>query len=168
MFDVVKNSDYCACCWFALKTQTSCDKMFLFHSALKETCVGGRTWKILAANICFSIHQMSKSTGNFLTLTQAIDKFSADGAHRFHLIYCPPSLCFLSFTILLSCDFLSIFLSCFIETLEKNTSGAHLEQIKICFHSARAITLDYTISILYPLVKIIRKRPIVIRWLTCW
>lgn len=87
---------------------------------------------------------------------------------RFHLIYCPPSLCFLSFTILLSCDFLSIFLSCFIETLEKNTSGAHLEQIKICFHSARAITLDYTISILYPLVKIIRKRPIVIRWLTCW
>lgn len=71
------------------------------------------------------------------------------------------------FTILLSCDSLSIFLSCFIETLEKNTSGAHLEQIKICFHSARAITLDYTISILYPLQKIIRKRPIVIRWLTC-
>ena len=139
-----------------------------YSTLLWKKRVGGRTWKILAANICFSIHQMSKSTGNFLTLTQAIDKFSADGAHRFHLIYCPPSLCFLSFTILLSCDFLSIFLSCFIETLEKNTSGAHLEQIKICFHSARAITLDYTISILYPLVKIIRKRPIVIRWLTCW
>lgn len=30
-------------------------------------------------NIRFCFYQMSKSTGNFLTLTQAIDKFSADG-----------------------------------------------------------------------------------------
>lgn len=29
---------------------------------------------------------MSKSTGNFLTLTQAIDKFSADGEYTFFII----------------------------------------------------------------------------------
>lgn len=29
----------------------------------------------------FYFFQMSKSTGNFLTLTQAVDKFSADGKY---------------------------------------------------------------------------------------
>lgn len=37
-------------------------------------------------NIYFCIHQMSKSTGNFLTLTQAIDKFSADGIFWIYII----------------------------------------------------------------------------------
>ena len=32
--------------------------------------------------------QMSKSTGNFLTLTEAIDKFSADGRSNQEIIEC--------------------------------------------------------------------------------
>lgn len=40
-------------------------------------------------NVCLCIHQMSKSTGNFLTLTQAIDKFSADGTCSFFMYSVP-------------------------------------------------------------------------------
>lgn len=38
-------------------------------------------WLVLFSYLirCVYIHQMSKSTGNFLTLSQAIAKFSADG-----------------------------------------------------------------------------------------
>ena len=32
-------------------------------------------------DVFFSIPQMSKSTGNFLALSEAISKFSADGEH---------------------------------------------------------------------------------------
>ena len=67
-----------------------------------------QTWKILIASICyvfifdslvfhiflsssfFLIHQMSKSTGNFLTLSQAIGKFSADGTTTYFSDGSPP------------------------------------------------------------------------------
>lgn len=152
-------------CWlFALQTQTVCDIMFLFHPALWGTSVGGRTWQILATNICFYIHQMSKSTGNFLTLTQAIDKFSADGTFTFSWFI----------TLLCSVPFLLLFshVMIFVQNLrhvsmklcrKKTTPGVHLRLITMSTYSSRIITLDYTRSIFYPMVKIIGKHPIFIR-----
>ena len=38
-------------------------------------------------HLLLNAEKMSKSTGNFLTLRDAIDKFSADGKSRFFLFY---------------------------------------------------------------------------------
>lgn len=92
---------------------------------------------------------MSKSTGNFLTLTQAIDKFSADGTFSFFLIYLAPVLCFVSSLFPLMTSIVTLL--CFVETWE--TSCVHLEQITVYFHSAHNITLNYAINIVYPSVK---------------
>lgn len=53
----------------------------------KKTVWVGRPERLRLLTSVSFIDQMSKSTGNFLTLSQAIDKFSADGIISFFLIY---------------------------------------------------------------------------------
>lgn len=72
-FAVRPHSDLpkCFLLWFMRKlfAQTLAGSVLLIHQ--HRGCVRKQT--------LLSFFQMSKSTGNFLTLTQAVDKFSADG-----------------------------------------------------------------------------------------
>lgn len=72
-FAVRPHSDLpkCFLLWFMRKwfAQTLVGSVLLIHQ--HRGCVRKQT--------LLSFFQMSKSTGNFLTLTQAVDKFSADG-----------------------------------------------------------------------------------------
>lgn len=105
-------------------------------------CVVGCTWEVVATNICFCTRQMSKSTGNFLTLTQAIDKFSADGAFAFHQLTPPFSSFPLHSTMRrLFCQYLT----CLNETL-KEPSGVRLGVLTVSAHSLWTITLDGNMS----------------------
>lgn len=100
------------------------------------------------------IDQMSKSTGNFLTLSQAIDKFSADGIISFFLIYL--SFCLFLF-LSLFIVFFSMALSSYHETWEKTLQVYIWNRFQLCFPSAWAVMDDYIVNISYPLVMVFRK-----------
>ena len=147
------------CCWFvhpllfySFKYRHSVTQCF--YSTVQCNCVGGDTPRILVANICFSIHQMSKSTGNFLTLSQAIEKFSADGTLCFFLIYLPSVFLIFHSSPL---SWFSLNNSVMFHWRMKKALGKHFEQIAVCLRSAQAIRLHCMIKILYLLAKIIRK-----------
>lgn len=82
------------CCWahaelcaFAVRPHLDLPKSFLLWFMRKlfaQTLVGSvllihQHRRCVRKQTLLSFFQMSKSTGNFLTLTQAVDKFSADG-----------------------------------------------------------------------------------------